>query len=104
MSRPTVIHIRTAPKGWESNPAYVYIGRAGKGQSGDFGNPFQVGHFTLAEALTRYAIYLEHRLKTDPVFREKVKQLSGKTLVCFCKPHDCHGDILASWCEYLNQN
>ena len=35
----------------------------------------------------------------DP--REQVNELSGKTLVCYCKPHSCHGDVLI---ELLGEN
>lgn len=32
--------------------------------------------------------------------KNKVYELAGKRLGCFCKPQACHGDILA---DYLNQ-
>jgi hypothetical protein len=27
--------------------------------------------------------------------------LRGKTLGCFCKPHPCHGDIIAAYLDSL---
>jgi hypothetical protein len=78
----------------------VYIGRAGRGQDGYFGNPFvlQVGE-ARGSSLEKYRVYFHDRLKTDPEFRKRTLELKGKTLGCFCKPYPSHGDIIA---EYLN--
>ena len=78
----------------------VYIGRAGRGQDGYFGNPFvlKAGE-TRGASLEKYRAYFYNRLETDPEFRRRIHALKGKTLGCFCKPYPCHGDIIA---EYLN--
>ena len=34
-----------------------------------------------------------------PEYRRRIEGLRGKTLMCFCKPLACHGDVIA---EYLN--
>ncbi len=89
----------------------VYIGRSGKGLKGPFGNPISIGQkcphcgqvHDRGGTLVCYRIMLEHRLKTDPTFRQAVKELAGKTLVCFCKPLPCHGDILAEYAERLSK-
>jgi hypothetical protein len=52
--------------------------------------------------LVCYRIYLVDRLIKDPEFRDLVISLKGKTLVCFCKPAACHGDILAEATEILS--
>lgn len=76
----------------------VYIGRAGKGQSGYFGNPFHNGN--RSENIEAFRKYFYERLKTDPEFNRRVRGLRGKRLACFCKPKNaCHGDVIA---EYLN--
>ena len=75
----------------------VYIGRAGKGQDGYFGNPFRVGQVPREQVLNRFRMYFETRLATDPEFKRRVLGLRGKRLGCFCKPADCHGDIIAAW-------
>lgn len=75
----------------------VYIGRAGKGQDGYFGNPYKAG--TRAENIKMFKAYFLAKLKTDPMFRKRVLELKGKTLGCFCKPQACHGDVIA---KYLN--
>lgn len=78
----------------------VYIGRAGQGHDGYFGNPF--GRDLTASRdiiLELYRTYFYERLKTDNVFAGRVEALRGKVLGCFCKPLPCHGDIIA---EYVN--
>ncbi|BCO11168.1 hypothetical protein GEOBRER4_n0424 [Citrifermentans bremense] len=107
-----VINIKDAPAGWRENPAYVYIGRSGRGMSSLFGNPVRFGYkCPTCKQLHPYndegrwemcyRLYLEKRLFADRQFKELVKRLRGKTLVCFCKPNPCHGDILAEYAEKL---
>lgn len=86
----TVVNIRQAEYD-------VYIGRPGKGQSGYFGNPFEEG--SRFENIRRFAEYFHKRVDEDTVFRAKVLRLRGQRLGCFCKPKDCHGDIIAAWCN-----
>jgi len=95
-----VINISLAPKDWKSNPDFAYIGRAGKGLVGYFGNPFRLKPgLAPGSTLAAYKEHFEKRLLSDPQFRARVEALRGKTLVCFCKPAPCHGDIIS---EYLN--
>lgn len=77
-----------------------YIGRAGRGQDGYFGNPFvlQPGQ-PRGSTLDSYKTYFYEKLATNPIFKARILALKDKTLGCFCKPHTCHGDIIA---EYLN--
>lgn len=64
-----------------------------------YGNPFLIGRDGDREqVLAKYKEYFYRRL-TDPIFHSKVLELKGKVLGCWCKPHACHGDIIA---EYLN--
>ena len=75
----------------------VYIGRAGKGQNGYFGNPFSGPN---REAnVKQFHTYFHERIKTDDEFRRRVMKLRGKRLGCFCAPNPCHGDVIA---DYLN--
>jgi hypothetical protein len=79
-------------------PYDVYIGRAGKGQDGYYGNPHHGPNHD--ENIVKFDDYFHTRLKKDPEYRQRILQLKGKRLGCFCKPHRrCHGDIIA---EYLN--
>ncbi len=78
----------------------VYIGRAGKGQDGYFGNPFTLrpGGDRVA-VLMQYEKWFRARLETDPEFKRRIHALKGKVLGCFCHPELCHGHIIV---EYLN--
>lgn len=78
----------------------VYIGRAGRGHDGYFGNPFRLtAEWERGEVLTQYAVWFYERVEKDPEFRRRVLALRGKRLGCFCKPKPCHGDIIAAWLE-----
>jgi hypothetical protein len=98
MSKTTVVNIK--------NDKYdVYIGRWRKygcfhGYNGYFGNPFPITESCDREqCIAKFRDYFYKRITTDKVFAQKVKQLKGKVLGCFCKPQACHGDIIA---EFLN--
>lgn len=84
----------------------VYIGRAGRGEDGYFGNPVRVGglcsrcgdaHADGGSTLFCYRTYFYARLASDPEFYQRVAALRGAVLGCFCKPHPCHGDIIVEW-------
>ena len=94
-----IINIKNAPVNWQTDPNYTYIGRAGKGQDGYFGNPFHLkSGDKRGSTLERYREYFIKRLKIDPEFKRRIEELRDKTLICFCKPALCHGDIIV---EYL---
>jgi len=99
-----VINIRNAPYGWEDDENYVYIGRAGHGHDGYFGNPIKLNGKKRGTTLELFRSYVVNRLETDEIYRQRVKELNGKVLVCFCKPKPCHGDVLAYYAEKLCQN
>jgi hypothetical protein len=73
----------------------VYIGRGSK-----WGCPYTIikDRPTLAkeivdskeEALSKYKEYV----LASPELMESLDELEGKTLGCFCKPLQCHGDVL----------
>ena len=63
----------------------VYIGRGSK-----WGNPFVIGRDGNREVVIEK--YREYIMGTE--LPEQVNELSGKTLICYCKPHSCHGDVL----------
>jgi len=95
--KTTVVNLR-------NGPFDVYLGRPGHGQDGCFGNPFMIGRDgTREEVIQKYRRYFEHRLGVDPEFRECVLDLRGKRLGCFCKPDECHGDVIAEWLDSLEE-
>ena len=74
----------------------VYMGRAMPGYAASpFQNIFKRGRDgTKQEVLTKYRAYLIKRLEKEPKLREALEKLRGKKLGCWCKPHDCHVDII----------
>jgi hypothetical protein len=81
----------------------VYIGRAGQGKDGYFGNPFRLkANEQRSATIERYRKYFENRMKTDPEFARRIQELKGKTLGCFCKPEACHGDVIAAYLNAIN--
>jgi hypothetical protein len=77
------------PKVWNRSKPFpadsVYIGRGS-----DWGNPFRSGiDGTRSEVIEKYRVYLFTSGLID-----RVHELRGCDLVCFCKPKACHGDVL----------
>lgn len=77
----------------------VYIGRAGRGMTGYFGNPFRLdgSRVLRGPVLDLFREYFLDRVDNDPEFRRRTLALAGKRLGCFCKPAACHGDVIAEW-------
>lgn len=98
----TVINIKNAPVDWKDDPQYVYIGRGGHGHEGYFGNPFPLkSGKKRGSTLDKYKVYLQRRITMDREFEQRLRELKGKTLVCFCHPKPCHGDIMAHYIDNL---
>jgi|TARA_R100000049_G_C1922742_1_gene67680 hypothetical protein len=72
----------------------VYIGRPSK-----WGNPFVIGiHGNREQVIKLYEDYLFNNYD----LMANMGELEGKTLVCYCKPEACHGDVLALFVNNLN--
>jgi hypothetical protein len=87
-----VVHVRHSLF-QQGHPDCVYIGRDYKEFSDEgWGNPFHIGpDGTREEVLVKYREWIlgnEYLLKRLPA-------LKGKLLGCWCKPLECHGDVLA---------
>lgn len=91
----TVANLRDVPEG----PQTAYIGRAGHDKDGYFGNPFRENVYGREYAISLFREYFYKRLGFDDEFVIRINALKGKTLLCFCKPKECHGDVIA---KYLN--
>jgi transcriptional regulator with XRE-family HTH domain len=76
-------------------PYDVYIGRANprKGlKQSIWRNPFKEGRDgTREEVIERFE---RHLLKERPDLLERLPELKGKVLACWCAPEPCHGDVL----------
>jgi hypothetical protein len=84
-------------------PYDQYIGRVGHGQDGYFGNPItnEDRRLSKAEVIEAFRVYFYRRLETDSEFKQRVLELKGKTLGCFCSnKRECHGTVIV---EYLEQ-
>ena len=82
----------------------IYIGRSARDQApsdrGYFGNPYAITTGQdRRKVLDLYEHYFFGRMRSDIQFEQAILALASKTLVCFCKPLACHGDIIA---KYLN--
>lgn len=78
----------------------TYIGRPSA-----WGNPFShkrtgtLAQFIVPsrdEAVKKYRTYILKRLVQEPDLQQKFeKDIRNKVLGCWCKPANCHGDVLA---------
>jgi len=99
----------TWPREVHEADGYVYIGRADHGNVhmnncspgalGWMGNPYTVDRHGRERAIELFRDAFYTKLKEKAWFRRSVLALSGRKLVCYCKPKPCHGDVIA---EYLN--
>ena len=77
-----VVHLRKA-----SYDKYI-------GRPSILGNPFEIGKDgTRKEVIRKFKEYAVERLKSDRMFRKAILDCEGKTIACWCKPQDCHGDV-----------
>ena len=73
----------------------VYIGRSCN-QGGwslpnsKWNNPYSVKTFGRQECLLMY----ENYVRNNSALVSSLHELSGKVLGCWCKPENCHGDVL----------
>lgn len=94
----TVINIKDAPDGWQTDSHYVYIGRYNSRygvQKSRWHNPFKLTTDNTEQreqCCIQYTRYLLKNLHLPGYLDE----LKGKTLVCYCSPKLCHGHVLAS--------
>lgn len=79
---------------WTWNPVLThgkFIGRPSK-----WGNPFYIGtDGTREEVVEKY----EEWIRGKPDLMEALDELEGRTLVCYCAPKPCHGDVLLKLLE-----
>ena len=95
--------LETAYPSWVNDPQYVYIGRTFQGLTGEWGNPFAItASDNRADVIRKYILWISLKIiGGKDNWRNKIKALRGKTLVCFCAPKLCHGHILALLADTL---
>jgi len=89
----TVVNVRSLGNGHYSG---IWIDRKSV-----FGNPYHIGKDgTREECIEKYRAYFHRRLETDAIFASMIDKLRNCTLICWCKPQACHGDVIV---EYLDK-
>jgi hypothetical protein len=63
------------------------------------GNPYTVKKYNRQTAIEKYQEVFHDRIESDPAFRAAVDSLQGQTLGCWCRPRDCHGDVIVDYLE-----
>lgn len=88
LQKTTVVHIRQSRNGDRGGDGETFIGRGSR-----WGNPFVLGkEGTRAQVIDKYRQWIT----TQPELLAAVGELRGQTLVCYCAPLACHGDVLAA--------
>src|SRR3989344_1262105 len=93
---------------WCEGEANVYIGRKGvvfvnktryPKHNSVWSNPYKITNRESREdVLKKYREYIINKIELEGL-HEKLLELKGKNLGCWCKPEECHGDILVSLIE-----
>ena len=78
----------------------VYIGRGSI-----WGNPYVIGKDgNRADVINMYKEEMDYRIAQHTEYwNSMLKQLDGKTLVCYCKPLACHGDVLEEFIKEMKE-
>lgn len=90
----------------------VYIGRGYGGniprdpyQYGGLGNPFLIGmlhkdvQISREKAVELFKQWFYLKIIHDITYKQRILELKGKILGCWCAPEMCHGDIIIDWLE-----
>jgi hypothetical protein len=74
-----------------------------------WGNPYRIdemrraglsGETARLAVIASFELWVQNADDAAAVWiREHVHELRGKTLACWCKPADCHGDVLAAMAD-----
>jgi hypothetical protein len=75
-------------------------------ENGWLGNPHPIGRCDLCasdhtrdDCIEAFRSDFNEKLNEDPSFKRAVLDLKGKRLGCFCKPENCHGDVILEFIE-----
>jgi hypothetical protein len=63
----------------------------------EWGNPFEMP--ADGDRATVILAFESHYLPHKPSLLDRLDELRGKALGCWCAPEPCHGDVLATWAE-----
>jgi hypothetical protein len=69
-------------------------------RTGPFGNPFKIGvDGDRVQVIEKYRKWFYEKILTDTDFRDKIHDLKGKVLGCYCYPLPCHGMVIIEYLE-----
>ncbi len=92
-----IIHVRDRAQ----HPDAVYIGRANgryRLKASVWANRYQIGiDGTREECIAQYRQWL----LAQPLLIARLPELRSQTLMCWCKPEACHGDVLIQLLDEL---
>ena len=81
------------------------------GEEGWLGNPHPIGwcdicreYHTREECILKFKQDFYMKINSDPEFKKAVLSLKGKRLGCYCKPKQCHGDVIKKWIDSQQKN
>jgi hypothetical protein len=70
---------------------------------GPLGNPFIIGRDGERDVVCdKHLNWARHKINTDSSFKDLVRSLKGKDLVCVCAPKRCHGNNYIILCEEID--
>ena len=78
---------------WLKDKDHLYIGRKninGSLPASKWQNPFHTEDFGKDQCLQKYERYI----RNSPELIQDIKEIENKQMGCFCKPYECHGDVL----------
>ena len=58
---------------------------------------------TRDNVIEKYRTYIVQKIENNDVLKQKLLQMKGKTLGCWCKPEACHGDVLVELIEHYSK-
>lgn len=89
----------------EARPNFVYIGRAMPWrhiEGSPWGNPFKVKDWGIEASLRHYRTHILGKLLNREL---DIRDLDGKTLVCWCRAGEpCHADVLIDLIRLLPES
>jgi hypothetical protein len=110
MEPPRVVHLKRTVDGRVLQDCDIYIGRrltmGGWNLAASvWGNPYKLipgEKDTPASRRVLLAKYETH-VRSRPDLMQRLPELAGKTLGCFCAPKLCHGDVLVKMCREFKE-
>jgi len=102
-------------KEWIKDTNNEYIGRGGilvidnvrfPKENSIWANPYKIDDsngITRDNVIEKYRTYIRQKIENNDVLKQKILQMKGKTLGCWCKPEACHGDVLVELIEHYSK-